>query len=305
MNGKLWRTVQRFCHGSDFDPEAFEAFAQIVEEEGENDVRQGVTGWNDAKLERLSLLMSGTLDTVDHPRKAGGVLQCQGLYVTGAEGSLRLLGGREIPPEVRSEMAELLDESLQDQTQLIVGSHVVPVTWVHSFTWKQWRAALSRHGAMFSPPGRVQPKQATEAQGWILPIFFDKDDIQTDLEADVAAAGISGLGLRLAESLARYFRRVPGGLPDDVSIHPVMAAAHSCWMHAKMIATHDWARRIQTRAQASGLQLRFEEAPQRGSVQVKNMSSGELVAALEADASFPVDGTGMVLQLITQGPVST
>jgi hypothetical protein len=76
-----------------FDAAAFDAFAQLVEEDQEGVVRNKVSRWRDAELEQLSFLISGTLDTVDHPAQGGNrVLQCRGLYITGSEASLSGLG---------------------------------------------------------------------------------------------------------------------------------------------------------------------------------------------------------------------
>jgi hypothetical protein len=301
MNVKLWRIVERFCRAGQLDPAAFDAFAQLVEDDQEGAVRKKVSSWSDEELEQLSLLISGTLDTVEHPRDRDSILQCQGLYMTGSESSLSALGRQEIPNEVRRGMAESLKESLPDQTLIIIGSRIVPATWVHGFGWKQWRAGLARDDAMFSRPCRAQPRQALESQAWILPVFVEKRHFLADPETDVSAAGVSGLGIELADALAACFRSINGSVPSDISIHPILAAAHCCWTNAKMIAVCEWAKAMQTRARATGRSILLEERPSRGSVQVRDARTRELIATLEADASFPVDATGMAIQLITDG----
>jgi hypothetical protein len=54
-------------------------------------------------------------------------------------------------------------ESLPAQTRMIIGSHIVPATWVHGFPWKQWRAGLARDFAMFIRSCKAQPRQALES----------------------------------------------------------------------------------------------------------------------------------------------
>ncbi len=49
-----------------------------MEEGHEAAVRKKVSLWRDEELEQLAFLMSGTLDTVDHPLDPERVLQCQG-----------------------------------------------------------------------------------------------------------------------------------------------------------------------------------------------------------------------------------
>lgn len=297
MNLKLWRVVERFCRGGVVDLAAFGAFAQLVEEDQESAVRKKVSRWSDQELEQLSFLISGTLDTVPDPRNENGFLQCQGLYLTGSEAALIALGKREIPTEARLGLAQSLSGSLPGQIRLVIGSRIVPATWVHGFDWRQWRAALARDGAMFSQPCKTQPRQAPESQAWILPVFVEKAQLTAELAVDVSAAGVSRVAMELAGALAQYLSRVHGQLPSDVSIHPLLAAAHSCWAHAKMIAVHEWAGAVQVRAQADGRTIRLEERP-RGSVRARDSRTKEIVATLKADASFPVDGTGIAISLI-------
>jgi uncharacterized protein YbcI len=298
MNLKMWRIVDRFCRGQEFDPEAFGAFARLVEEDQEEAIRKKIKSWSNEELEQFSFLISGTLDTIDNPQSPGGVLQCQGLYLTGSQASLLHLGNQEIPKKVRGEMVKSVSHSLPDEAEIIVGSRIVPVTWVHGFSWKQWRAALARDIAMFSRPSKVQPKQAPESQAWILPVFVEKGHLFADMQADVSEAGVSTLGTELAVALARVFKTMLGSLPPDVSIHPIVAAAHACWANAKAIAVYQWAKAIQAGAQAAGRAVLLEEKPHRGSVRARDRKTRKIIAALDADASFPVDGTGMAVQLI-------
>jgi hypothetical protein len=298
MNLKLWRVVERFCRDEVFDAGAFEAFAQLVEEDQEAAIRKKVSRWTEEALEQLSFLISGTLDTVGQPHDRDRVLQCRGLYITGSEASLLALGKSELSSQTRKRMAQSIIGSLPDKTRIIIGSRIVPATWVHGFTWKQWRAGLARDVAMFNRPGKAYPKQAPESQAWILPVFVEKNDILADLEPDVSAAGVSGLGMALADALARFLNGTSGSLPSDVSIHPILAAAHVCWLNAKMIAVYEWARAIQTRALAAGRTVLFEERPCRGSAEARDARTGKTIATLKADASFPVDGTRMTLQLL-------
>ena len=298
MNLKWWRMVERFCRGGLFDVAAFDAFPQLVDADEESAVRKKVSRWRDKELEQLSFLMSGTLDTVAHPLNPECVLQCQGLYLTGSENSLRGLGKGEIPQAVRRRMEKSVQKSLPNQTRLSVGSHIVPATWVHGFGWKQWRAALAGDGAMFSRPCQAQPRQAREAQAWILPVIVEKEHLLAEVETDVSAAGVSALGLRLAEALTRYLRGRHRLLTPDVRIHPFL---HSCWTHGKIIAVFEWAKAVQTRAQAAGRAVMVKEHPRRGSMQISDVETGEIMAAIEPDASFPVDGTHMAIQLIVTG----
>jgi hypothetical protein len=301
MNLKMWRIVERFCRGQEFDPEAFGAFARLVEEDQEEAIRKKVSAWSDQELEQLSFLISGTLDTIDNPSNPGGVLQCQGLYITGSHASLLRLGSQEIPKKARLKMIQSVSHSLPDQAEIIVGSHIVPVTWVHGFSWKQWRAALARDVAMFSRPSKAQPKQAPESQAWILPVFVEKGHLFVDVPADVSEAGVSTLGTELAAALTRVFEVMLGALPSDVSVHPIVAAAHACWGNAKAIAVYDWAKAIKAGAQAAGRAVLLEEKPHRGSVRASDAQTRRIIATLNADASFPVDGTEMTIKLIMGG----
>jgi hypothetical protein len=151
---------------------------------------------------------------------------------------------------------------------------------------------------MFSRPCKEQPRQAPESQAWILPVFVEKGDLLADLEADLSGSGVSGLGVMLSKGLARFFKSSKGRLPAEVTIHPILAAAHCCWANAKTIAVHEWAKRVQSRAHAAGRTIVLEERPCRGSVRVRDIQTGEILATFEADASFPVDGTGMAIQLL-------
>ena len=303
MNLKLWRIVERFCRGQVFDLAAFGAFAQLVDENQEDAIRKKVRAWSDQELEQFSFLISGTLDTIDNPQNPNGVLQCQGLYITGSEASLLRLGSHEIPNEVRLAVAKSLSDLLPGQARIIIGSRIVPVTWVHGFAWNQWRAALARDGAMFSRPCKGQPKQAPESQAWMLPVFVEKGHLMADLEAGVSEAGVSTLGRELATALARVLKKMHGPLPSDVSIHPILAAAHCCWGNAKIIAVYQWAKAVQTGAKAARQSILLEEGECRGSVRARDARTKQVIAALEADPSFPVDGTSMALKLITDdGP---
>lgn len=301
MNLQLWRIVERFCRGQVFDPAAFGAFAQLVEENQEDAMRKKIRAWSDQELEQFSFLISGTLDTIDNPQNPNGVLQCQGLYITGSEASLLRLGSHEIPKEVRLALAKSFSDLLPGQARIIIGSRIVPVTWVHGFAWNQWRAALARDSAMFSHPCKGQPKQAPESQGWMLPVFVEKGHLMADLEASVSEAGVSTLGRELTTALARVLEKIHGPLPSDVSIHPILAAAHCCWSNAKVIAVYQWAKAIQTSSQAARKPILLEEGPRRGSVRVRDARTKRVIAALRADASFPVDGTRMALKLLIDG----
>ncbi len=303
MNLKLWRIVERFCRGPVLDPVAFEAFAQLVEDDQEDAIRRKIRAWSDQELEQFSFLISGTLDTIDNPQKPAGVLQCQGLYITGSEAALLPLGSREIPKEVRLALAKPLSALSPNHEQMIIGSRIVPATWVHGFAWKHWRAALARDGAMFSRPCKKQPHQAPEAQAWILPVFVEKGPLTAGLEGDVSEVGVSAVGRELASALARVLMELHRPLPSDVSIHPILAAAHCCWSNAKVIAVYHWAKAIQASAQTTGKPVLLEEGPRRGSVRVKDARTKQVIAALRSDPSFPVDGTRMALKLLTDhGP---
>jgi hypothetical protein len=61
---------------------------------------------------------------------------------------------------------------------------------------------------------------------------------------------------------------------------------------------YQWAKAIQAGAQAAGRAVLLEEKPHRGSVRARDRKTRKIIAALDADASFPVDGTGMAVQLI-------
>ena len=299
MNLKLWRIVERFCRGRVFEPAAFGAFAQLVEEDQEEAIRRKILTWNDQELEQFSFLMSGTLDTIDNPQKPTGVLQCQGLYITGSEASLLPLGLREIPKEVRLALAKSLSHLSPHQAQIIIGSRIVPATWVHGFAWNHWRAALARDDTMFSRPCKKQPIQALESQAWILPLFVEKGHFTAELEGDVSEFGVSMLGRELATALSRVFKDMHGTVPSVVSVHPILAAAHCCWSNAKVIAVYQWAKAIQTSARAARKPVLLEEGPRRGSVRIRDARTKQVIAALKADASFPVDGTKMALKLLS------
>ena len=301
MNRKLWHVVERFCRGGILDESAFRAFGQLVESDQEAAIRRRVQSWSEAALEQLSLLMSGTLDTVGDPGSDHRVLQCRGLYLTGPEASLLPLGKREIPVPARKRITELVSQSGPHQTRIILGSRIVPVTWVHGFSWKQWRAGLARDDAMFTRPCKAQPRQAPESQAWILPVFIEKEHLLTDLGLEVSADGVSEIGRALAQGLTHYFQEVNDALPSDLTIHPILAAAHCCWANAKTIAVYEWAQGVQAREQAAGRSLVLEERPHRGAVQARDAETKRIVATLQADASFPVDGTGMAIQLLMNG----
>jgi hypothetical protein len=154
---------------------------------------------------------------------------------------------------------------------------------------------------MFSRPCKGQPKQALEAQAWMLPVFVEKGHLMADLETGVSEVGVSTLGRELASALERVFKKMHGPLPSDVSIHPILAAAHCCWGNAKMIAVYQWAKAIETSAKAARRSILLEEGPRRGSVRVKDARTKQVIAALSADPSFPVDGTSLAPKLITEG----
>ena len=134
-------------------------------------------------------------------------------------------------------------------------------------------------------------------------ITFGNAAFRAYLEADLSGAGASGLGVKLGKVLARFVKSTQRRLPSDLSIHPILAAAHCCWANAKTIAVHEWAKRVQSREQAAGRTIVLEERPHRGSVQVRDTETKEILATFEADASFPVDGTGMAIQLLMDGEV--
>ena len=302
MNLKLWQTVERFCRKGIVDAAAFDAFAQLVEDDQESAIRKKVNCWNEAELEQLSFLISATLDTVEDQQDPDCILQCRGLYITGSESSLTALGNCEIPNQVRKELAESMSESLPGQTRIIIGSRIVSVTWVHGFTWKQWRAGLARDTAMFSRPCQAQPRQAPESQAWILPVFVEKRDMLADMEPDLLETGVSGLGIKLSDALVQFFSSIKAELSSDIAFHPILAAAHCCWANAKVIAVYEWAKRIQTHAHAAGRTIFLEERPHRGSVRARDARTKEIIATLNADASFPVDGTAMAIKLLMDGP---
>src|SRR5258708_3926344 len=132
MNLKLWRIVERFCRGQVFDLAAFGAFAQLVDESQEEAIRKKLRAWSDQELEQFSFLISGTLDTIDNPQNPNGVLQCQGLYITGSAASLLRLGSHEIPNEVRLALAKSLSDLLPGlpsgtiPTPLPISTHPLP-----------------------------------------------------------------------------------------------------------------------------------------------------------------------------------
>src|SRR5260370_22510173 len=90
-----------------------------------------------------------------------------------------------------------------------------------------------------------------------------------------------------------------GALPSDVSIHPILAAAHCCWGNAKIIAVYQWAKAIQTGAKAARQSILLEEGPRRGSVRARDARTTQLIPSLEPTPSFPVKGPSMPLKLIT------
>jgi hypothetical protein len=94
-------------------------------------------------------------------------------------------------------------------------------------------------------------------------------------------------------------------LPTDVTFHPLLAAAHSCWGHAKMIALSAWAKAVENQARSTGQLVHVEEGPRRGSLQVLNARTRQVVAALNADPSFPVDGTKLVLKFLKGGDTAS
>jgi hypothetical protein len=298
MDSTLWSVVERFCRHNDANPIAFDAFAQLVEQNGEDDIRSKIKPWSEDALEQVSFLISATLDTIENPDNSETVLQCQGLYITGPQKSLLPLASREIPIQSRNEIGAVLAERLPEQGDIIIGSHIIPATWVHGFSWKQWRAGLARDAAMFQRPCKKQPKQAEDAQAWILPVFVTKK-LFADVSVDPLEepTGVSPMSQLLCAGIKQVLVQLHGGVPQDVWIHPVLAAAHCCWAHAKTIAICDWLKGVNAQAVANGQSILIEEAPPRGSVRVRESRTGRLVAELIGDASFPVDGTGMAIEL--------
>jgi hypothetical protein len=300
MDSKLWSVVQRFCRHNGVNPLAFDAFAELVEQNAEDDIRSKIKGWSENALEQVSFLVSATLDTIYDPDNSERIFQCQGLFITGPQKSLLPLASREIPNKSRNEMRAVLAEKLPEQGDIIIGSHIIPATWVHGFTWKQWRAGLARDAAMFQRPCKKQPKQAEDAQAWILPVFVTKS-LFPPVPADPMEepTGVSSLGRLLCAGIKRVLVQMHGGIPQDVRVHPVLAAAHCCWAHAKTIAMCDWLNAVKAQAVTHRQSILIEEAPTRGSVRVKDSRTGHLVAELVGDASFPVDGTRLAIALST------
>ena len=282
MPAEAWRLVERFCRRPAFDPAAIEAFARLVEDDQEEAIRRRVKSWGSKARERLSFLISATLDTVDHPADASTVLQCQGLYVTGSLKSLLPLGSKDLPKAVRVAMAKSAQGALPQGAGLIVGSRILPATWVHGFPWKQWRAALAREGPMFEQPCKVQPRQAPRSQAWMLPVFLEKGPPEPGQAEPESANGVTELGRQLASGLARALVNVAGVLPTGVTLHPLLAAAHSCWGHARMIALCAWAKSVENQARSTGRLVHVEEGPRRGSLRVLNARTrqGQAVASV-------------------------
>ena len=301
MDSKLWSVVERFCRHNDANPIAFDAFAELVEQDAEDDIRSKINGWNENELEQVSFLISATLDTIYDPDNSERILQCQGLYITGPQKSLLPLASREIPNESRNEIRAVLAEKLPEQGDIIIGSRIIPATWVHGFSWTQWRAGLARDAAMFERPCKKQPKQAEDAQAWILPVFVTKSLFpQVSADAIEQSTGVSPLGQLLCAGIKRLLVQLHGGIPQDVRVHPVLAAAHCCWAHAKTIAICDWLHGVKAQAVTNLQSIVIEEAPTRGSVRVRESRTGRLVAELIGDASFPVDGTRMAIELSSE-----
>src|SRR5208282_3690447 len=117
---------------------------------------------------------------------------------------------------------------------------------------------------------KVQPRQAPQSQAWMLPVFLEKGPPEPDQAEPESATGVTELGRQLASSLARALENVAGVLPTDVTFHPLLAAAHSCWGHAKMIALSAWAKAVENQARSTGQLVHVEEGPRRGSLQVLN-----------------------------------
>jgi hypothetical protein len=303
MESRLWRPVERFCRHHEFNPTVFNAFVELVEQDEEEAIRQRIKNWSSDALEQFSFLISATIDTIDNPDGSDTVFQCQGLYITGPQESLAALGRKEIPKKLRDAIAIVSGKTIREQNEIIVGSHIIPATWVHGFTWKQWRAGLARDAAMFQRPCKNQPKQAQEAQAWILPVFVQKEIFSgLTLEEMPEQNGVSPMGQLLRVEIKNVFEQMYGVLPHDVWIHPVLAAAHCCWAQAKMIAVCEWLKGIKTKAHTLGQSVLVEEAPVRGSVQVRQAHTGNLIAALIADPSFPVDGTSLAIELSSGRP---
>jgi hypothetical protein len=298
MEARLWRPVERFCRHHEFNPNVFSAFADLVEQDREETIRQKIKNWSSDALEQLSFLVSATIDTIDNPDGSDTVFQCQGLYLTGPQKSLLSLASKEIPKKLRDAMAIVSGRKIWEQQDIIVGSHIIPATWVHGFTWKQWRAGLARDAAMFQRPCKNQPKQAQEAQAWILPVFVQKESFSgLPVEEVPEQTAVSPMGQFLSVEIKSVFAQMYGVLPQDVWIHPILAAAHCCWSQAKMIAVYEWLKGIKARALTLGQSILIKEAPVRGSVQVREAHTGKLIAELLADPSFPVDGTSLAVDL--------
>src|SRR6266404_1684 len=101
MEARLWRPVERFCRHHEFNPIVFNAFAELVDQDQEQTIRQKIKNWSSDALEELSFLISATIDTIDNPDGSDTVFQCQGLYITGPQKSLLPLASKEIPKTLR------------------------------------------------------------------------------------------------------------------------------------------------------------------------------------------------------------
>ena len=272
MEARLWHPVERFCRHHEFNPTVFNAFAELVDQDHEETIRQKIKNWSSDALERLSFLISATMDTIDNPDGSDTVFQCQGLYITGPQKSLLALACKEIPKALRDAITIVLSRTsgtMREKEEIIVGSRIIPATWVHGFSWKQWRAGLARDAAMFQRPCKNQPRQAEEAQAWILPVFVQKEIFSSILMQEMPEPdGVSPMGQLLQVEIKSVFEQMYGLLPADVWIHPVLGAAHCCWPQAKMIAVCEWLKGIKAKAHTLGQSVLIEEAPVRGSLQV-------------------------------------
>ena len=299
LNSERWRIIERFCLKEEYNPLAFEAFAELVDRNQEEEIRQRVEKWSSDALEQLSLLICGGLDAIPNSDGSGTFFQCAGLYLTGTQNSLISISGKEIPRLERHNMAAEVKKMNPEAGEIVIGSHIIPTTWVHGFSWKQWRAALARDAAMFERPSRSQPHQAAEAQAWMLPIFHRRElFVHPTTEYD-RQDGTSSFGRLLMNQTASVFQKIHGSMPPDIRIHPIVAAAHESWCHAKMIAFTDWLAATITRLKATGQSIRIVEQP-RGSVQIQNARTSEVIAELNAAPSFPVDGTQIAIRITSE-----
>jgi hypothetical protein len=296
IDESLWRIVRGFCCDHSGNPRAIDAFGRLLDDDQEEVIRRRVRKWNDEALETLCFLITSTVDTIDNPDGSYSWIQCQGLYLTGTGASLRGLGKQEIPQDLRVWAVARLPKKVKDL--VIPGSHIVPVTWVHGFSWKQWREGLAQEAAMYQKASPVLPVQAEEAQAWMWPLFVRKEIANIDWAAIESESPVTQLGKSLSKSLRKVLQQLHGKLPEDVCIHPITAPAHSCWTHGKVIAFYDWLSAGMAAAASHHKKVYPVEAPSKGSVQFRLAGTDQVLVELRADPSFPVDGTGLVISTL-------